>query len=164
MKALTILQPWASLIACGAKKIETRSWGTKYRGPLAIHAGKNHNTPHCAWEEPFKTELIKADMMHECLGGKWAFRLKHNGCIIAIAELVDCREIYGRTCIGSERKPIGALLRNESHGIEIVGNELAFGDYTPGRYAWILENVRPIDPVPAKGMQRLWEWNGKKHE
>ena len=39
MKALTIMQPWASLIACGAKTIETRSWPTKYRGPIAIHAG-----------------------------------------------------------------------------------------------------------------------------
>ena len=38
MKAITIWQPWASLIACGAKKYETRSWPTKYRGPIAIHA------------------------------------------------------------------------------------------------------------------------------
>ena len=38
MKALTLHQPWASLIAIGAKKIETRSWATSYRGPLAIHA------------------------------------------------------------------------------------------------------------------------------
>jgi hypothetical protein len=40
MKALTILQPWASLIACGEKQIETRSRAMKYRGPIAIHAGK----------------------------------------------------------------------------------------------------------------------------
>lgn len=40
MKALTIYQPWATLIAIGAKHIETRSWSTKYRGPLAVHAGK----------------------------------------------------------------------------------------------------------------------------
>lgn len=38
--------------------------------------------------------------------------------------------------------------------------EADFGDYTPGRYVWILANVRPIEPVPAKGMQRLWEWEG----
>ncbi|TWH47470.1 ASCH domain-containing protein [Sporomusa sp. KB1] len=40
MKAITILQPWASLLACGAKQIETRSWPAKYRGPIAIHTGK----------------------------------------------------------------------------------------------------------------------------
>lgn len=88
----------------------------------------------------------------------YAFSLRHNGCVIAIADLVDCREIYGRTCVGNERKPIGSLLRNEAHGIEVTGNELAFGDYTPGRYAWMLENVRMIEPVSAKGMQRLWNW------
>jgi hypothetical protein len=40
MKALTLIQPWATLVALGEKQIETRSWDTKYRGPLAIHAGK----------------------------------------------------------------------------------------------------------------------------
>lgn len=40
MKAITIWQPWASAIAHGLKGIETRSWGTKYRGLLAIHAAK----------------------------------------------------------------------------------------------------------------------------
>lgn len=40
LKAISILQPRASLIACGAKKIETRGWSTSYRGPIAIHAGK----------------------------------------------------------------------------------------------------------------------------
>ena len=38
MKAITIWQPWASMLACGAKQYETRSWATKYRGPIAIHA------------------------------------------------------------------------------------------------------------------------------
>lgn len=38
MKALTIWQPWASLLACGGKRFETRSWATSYRGPIAIHA------------------------------------------------------------------------------------------------------------------------------
>lgn len=41
MKALTICQPYAELIARGDKPIENRTWGTRYRGPLAIHAGKS---------------------------------------------------------------------------------------------------------------------------
>ena len=40
-KAITIRQPWAGLIAVGEKIYETRSWPTKYRGPIAIHAGKS---------------------------------------------------------------------------------------------------------------------------
>ena len=38
MKAITIWQPWAEFIAAGVKHNETRSWATKYRGPIAIHA------------------------------------------------------------------------------------------------------------------------------
>jgi activating signal cointegrator 1 len=45
MKALSILQPWAQLIVVGAKKFETRSWATKYRGPLLIHAGRRFDKP-----------------------------------------------------------------------------------------------------------------------
>ena len=40
MKALTLLQPWASLVAIGVKRWETRAWRTSYAGPLAIHASK----------------------------------------------------------------------------------------------------------------------------
>ena len=36
MKALSVQQPWASLIADGYKTIEVRSWATKHRGPLLI--------------------------------------------------------------------------------------------------------------------------------
>lgn len=40
MKIITLKQPWASLIAYGYKKYEFRSWNTKYRGEILIHAGK----------------------------------------------------------------------------------------------------------------------------
>ena len=40
MQAISLWQPWASLIALGIKKHETRSWSTSYRGALAIHAAK----------------------------------------------------------------------------------------------------------------------------
>ena len=40
MKVLTIKQPWATLIMQGDKRFEFRSWQTKYRGELLIHAGK----------------------------------------------------------------------------------------------------------------------------
>ena len=40
MKALTIKEPWATLIISGYKKYEFRSWKTNYRGKILIHAGK----------------------------------------------------------------------------------------------------------------------------
>ena len=48
VKAITIWQPWASLVAVGAKTMETRSWPTKYRGPIAIHAA----------QRPFNTDIM----------------------------------------------------------------------------------------------------------
>ena len=45
MKAITLIQPWATMIAVGAKTYETRSWSTSYRGMIAIHAGKSQKYP-----------------------------------------------------------------------------------------------------------------------
>lgn len=67
MKALTLIQPWASYIALGLKQHETRSWGTSYRGPIAIHAGKS-------------TEALTLENIHYPLGR-----------ILAVANLVDVR-------------------------------------------------------------------------
>jgi hypothetical protein len=47
MKVISIIQPWATLIAIGEKKFETRSWSTKYRGELAIHASKKIDKAAC---------------------------------------------------------------------------------------------------------------------
>jgi activating signal cointegrator 1 len=40
MKALSLMQPWATLLICGEKTVETRSWRTSHRGLLAVHASK----------------------------------------------------------------------------------------------------------------------------
>ena len=158
MKAITILQPFASLIACGAKQIETRSWATKYRGKIAIHAGKAGNTELCL-ANPYYSTLNQL--------GEDPYKLPL-GAVIAIADLVDCYYIVyhpGTNIDVAKNIKIGAESmtenkRDSDFGKYIVPSdqEFAFGDWTPGRYAWILENVRPIEPVPARGMQRLWEW------
>jgi hypothetical protein len=70
MKALTIWQPWASLIVEGSKDIENRSWSTDYRGPLLIHAGAH---------KPTKREREMFDLGPLQLGG-----------IVGVAQLVDC--------------------------------------------------------------------------
>lgn len=44
MKTISLWQPWAHAMVTGIKKIETRSWSTKYRGPLLIHAAKTFPT------------------------------------------------------------------------------------------------------------------------
>ena len=143
MKAITILQPWASLIACSAKKIETRGWATKYRGPIAIHAGKKDPCKK-PWEGMGEFENAVDSVLNK---NNLEWRLLPLGSVIAVADLVDCVEI------GHEAELV--------NGIIVTGNELAFGDYTLGRYAWLLENVRPITPLPARGQQGLWNWEGR---
>ncbi len=152
MKAITLHQPWASLIACGAKQIETRSWATKYRGPLAIHAGKKDPRE---WLHPC-SDYDFVGVAEKALNGALFYELPR-GAVIAIAELVDCFRVTGRASlkIGNEKHALAVL----ENGMRITEKEFLFGDYSIGRYAWILANVRAIEPVPAKGMQRLWEWD-----
>ncbi|MBP2635532.1 MAG: hypothetical protein H6Q72_1439 [Firmicutes bacterium] len=151
MKAITILPPFPALIPLREKHYETRGWKTSYRGPLAIHVGQSLQYMKLAFQEPFKTALqpIMAN------GGYNAEALCL-GHVIAIVDLVECLKVVGRVTlkIGDEKR-VAAVLEN---GTKIYGNELAFGDYSIGRYAWKLKNVRRIKSVPAKGMQRLWEW------
>lgn len=50
VKALSLYQPWASLMSMSKKKFETRTWGTSFRGLVVIHASKTlevdwHNAP-----------------------------------------------------------------------------------------------------------------------
>ena len=76
MKVITLWEPWASLIAVGAKKIETRSWNTNYRGRIAIHAAKKIVKVH-----PVVDILTAANYL--------SHNLQH-GKIVATAEIVDC--------------------------------------------------------------------------
>lgn len=139
MKTLSLLEPWASLIACGAKRIETRSWKHPYRGPLLIHASKGCKAENMnlAWQEPFFSALKG---IHIIKDGKTALQYSP-GCIIATCNLVDCIEMTPENIA-----EVGYL-------------EKEFGIYEPGRYMWILEDVRRIDPIPAKGRLMLWDFD-----
>ena len=139
MKALTLTQPWATLVAIGAKSIETRSWFTSYR-ELAIHAAKGWTRAdrELCGQQPFFGPLI--DQYPTLPAWDLAAALPR-GAVIAIAFLSDCRII------------------RPGHYPGITDQELAFGDYTPGRYRWYLTGVTPLNmPLPAKGSLGLWEW------
>lgn len=149
MKAITIIQPWASLIALGEKKIETRSWRTKYRGPILIHAGKSVDHEICK-TTPFSATLIDNGIIFQ--------KDMPTGVIIAKAEIVDCIGID----LGTDPPNRVAYMKN---GKKVTGNEFSFGDYSPGRYAWILDNIEPLkEPIPAKGQLSLWEFDYREGE
>ena len=128
MRAITLMQPWATLVAIGAKRWETRSWPTRYRGPIAIHSSKE-------WP-PWARECARLPAFAEALAG----HRMPCGAVVALAELTDCRV-------------------NEEHTADELGQpESEFGDFTPGRYRFRLDKVRPLqNPIKARGRLSIWQ-------
>lgn len=176
MKFLTLHQPWAALIAVGDKTIETRSWSTRYRGPLAIHAGKT------------KADFTEPVWQH-CLAEPGGALLRDElrplalGALVAVCDLVDVLPIFhyddntDKTGIPGFVE-IDDRLINEADveiwkpaTLRMIGSENTFegfqrvetrydqrpfGDYEPGRFAWLLDNVRALpEPIPMRGAQGL---------
>lgn len=162
MKALTLHQPWATLIAAGIKTIETRSWSTKHRGPLAIHAAARR----------FGMSSPTADIIRDVFPmDVWRAIPRPNadaemcdnyplGAIIATCELVDVVPIRSdRAEITTITIPpqICVVGATAEHGKKLwhfdgtgnpsteVTDQDPFGDFTPGRYAWILDDVKATD-------------------
>lgn len=159
MKAITLWQPWASLLACGAKKYETRSWTTSYRGAIAIHAAK----------KPFDTRPFFDRELHifaESLNlpDIYSFDRIPYGCTIATAELVGCYRIYDTVDndVHIVKCPDTSYDFNKVEFIR--GKEIVFGDWSEGRFAWEFSNMKILDsPIPAKGKQGFWNWEGAEH-
>ena len=151
MKALTLWQPWASLVALEEKRIETRCWATKYRGELAIHSAANLPPKWLGasrHEVSFRDELAdifncrrdRDDRMG--LHVDEAIKKLPYGKILCIVELVNIEETAYIT-------PDDLPLR-----------EKLFGNYEPGRYAWYLKMIRTLPvPIPARGNRLLWNWD-----
>jgi hypothetical protein len=161
VKAITLTQPWATLVAIGAKRIETRSWSTSYRGPLAIHAGKglgpvggNRGLNRLIASDPFWSILGVA----ACAFGRRAPTGLPLGAIIAVCELYDCRPTATEAVPG--KRGWSGYVGEKLTYWDLTDQERAFGDYTPGRFAWLLSNVRALPtPIPARGALGLWEWS-----
>lgn len=129
MKVLTIKEPFAALIANKVKKIETRSWKTKYRGEIYIHAGVAKIDKKVSTRPDLKELYENLDLKY--------------GYIICKARLVDC--VYMDEVFMSEIK------KNKT--------EYICGHYEIGRYAWILDDVEIIEPIKAKGQLGIWNYN-----
>lgn len=131
MKAITLHQPYATLILLGYKQYETRSWPTKHRGPLAIHAAQyksEHYRQLCATDPEISAALAAHGFTYDTLPF---------GAI-----LCTC-------CVGSVHET--AVLT------QLSPTERACGDYTAGRYAWQLYRVESlVKPLSCRGFQQLW--------
>ena len=153
MYAITLHQPWASLIALGIKTVETRSWSPPVRlleQNIAIHAAK------LVVREP--GPAIDAAMA-ERVGEDWRSVIPA-GMVVATAtlaglakvELVNLVESRATHEPGTEA---GCVVGTGESRID------PWGDFSPGRWLWFLTNVKPLsEPVPAIGRQTFWRWDG----
>ena len=128
-RVITLQEPWASLIGEGIKTIETRSWACNQFGELYIHAGL----------APIRRKDTIANAMAQKLKGPL-----HYGQIFLKCNLVDC------------------VLIDENYANQIAQenyDNYLCGDYTAGRFAWIISDVESIDPITAKGHLSIWNFS-----
>jgi len=138
MKAITIKQPWASLIVEGIKDIENRTWATKFRGRVLIHASAKPvvGLPCEALTDEQYARVFTAKKLNSLIG--------ENGAIIGSVEIVDC--VINHPSIWAEKTPDYIMKGDEEwNGIPI--------------YNWVLANpVKYAKPIPAKGKLSFWEF------
>jgi len=154
--AITLHQPYATLIALGVKPDETRSWPAPRHltgNLLAIHAGKATGVLAEARENRAEIALWddrrRASFQRRTAIGKFLLHLGEAvpdldllplGAVVCVARLIQCHRTE-------------TIMRTRSEAA------LVFGDYAYGRYAWALNVVHVFaDPIPAQGKQGIWQW------
>lgn len=131
LRILTLTQPWATLVAIGAKRVETRSWSTPYRGYLGIHAAKGfpRDAIELCFTEPFR-RYLKGRRPSELPRGELI-------CVARLQSVVPTRNVQSW----------------------ISEDERAFGDYSDGRFAWVMGAPPPHAlpaHIPLRGSLGLW--------
>ena len=184
MRALTIWQPWASLIAEGVKTIETRSWPAPESvigDRIAIHAAKRK--PRTVFESAnggglpdwFPADISDRSSLYgrgEETADGWWFAHQWTGplgAVVATARLSACVPIVPHRP-DSTIAPYASAMDDGMVVVRLHDARVqacparyelaAYGDFTPGRWAWLLDDVETLtEPIPAKGRQRLWTWD-----
>jgi hypothetical protein len=151
MYAITLHQPWATLIALGIKTVETRSWPAPerlLRQTIAIHAARRMvRRPDDRIERELRARL----------GGDW-LRAIPTGAVVVTATLAGmARVAYMDPMTG--------------HAVHEAGTEMGcavgrgrtpvdpWGDFSAGRWLWFLDDVAALpEPIPAVGHQSFWRW------
>jgi len=154
VSAITLHQPWASLIALGIKTVETRSWPGPARlvgRRIAVHAGKRLvRQPDDAIDRELRA----------CLGEDWRAFIP-TGAVVATVTLAGMARVEH-------------IDRSSGHAVHDDGIEVGcvvgrgrtpidpWGDFSAGRWLWFLDGVATLpEPVPAVGHQGFWHWDGE---
>jgi hypothetical protein len=129
IKAITLQQPWATLVACGRWKYEPRDYAVNYRGPIAIHAATKLDGIDAAMGL-VETQSALCEM-------GYALEFLPLGAIIAVGELAECVPLRA---LPSDVQREDARLSGRA-----VGHALRF------------EHMRELDrPIAASGRGMLW--------
>lgn len=163
---MTVIEPWATMIAVGIKRVETRSWPcppAMIGDRLAIHAGKRKPT-----YTTFDGHIGACDVYVNGHGRDrhWEMENVTTGETHRLtfgAVVATCRVI---ACVPTEQ--VGFRLRYDT--FVDVGDRLLlpiaekpYGDYGRDRFAWVLGDVERLDPpIPAGGKQGIWYWNDER--
>lgn len=126
--AITMLQPWASMVVAGLKPLETRGWDTSYRGRMAIHASKSTRGLHFCRTGPIADVLAAAGLTVENLP---------LGCIVGEVNLDDIRDLRSA---------------DSDHGGDfgwLIDGRMVWEMSGPRKYP---------KPIPARGQIGLWFW------
>jgi len=183
MKAITVKQPWASLMFIDngyePKNIENRTWKTKIRGRILIHAGATIIRPQqCVFTDD-QWDNIRGDMRYKILHGDLP-----SGAIIGSVEIVDC--VINHPSIWAEKSETNCSekcrLKNCEHFIEwgfrsnndcrsckLIGQSYEIDEVPkdcphnmkiPPIYNLVLANPIKLDtPIPCKGKLSFWEFD-----
>ena len=134
MKSISIMQPFAGLIATGQKRLETRTWSTDYRGPLLICAGAKSHDLFVSYNVQIKILSLNnySAKSRFKIDKKIAWTLGKALCVVDL--------------VGIQPFKKGKTMEDD-----------ACVDWYPDAFAWELENPRLIDPFDVKGKLRIFE-------
>ena len=145
LRALTLHQPWASLMALGHKTTETRSWPapkTLVGSRIAIHAAKRRSRRD-EWNDRVAEAVADIDLPL--------------GAIVATARVDGCARVLsdGFAKLSEPADP-GKVWVVDRFGQEYMDayrmDSDPYGDYSEGRWVWLLSRVRRVEPpVEATG-------------
>ena len=124
-------------MALGWKDVETRSWPTAVRGEVAIHAACTTAGFKQVDEADWPTKSLFAHVLGVPFD-RWASELPR-GVIVAKGNLVDCRA-------------------TEEWRKELLG-QLAYGDFSDGRFGHLYEDLQPVRSLRVRGYQGFFNVN-----
>lgn len=144
MKAISLTQPWATLMAIGAKLNETRGWACAYSGDIAICSTKE------IWRNDVPEYAVKA------LERLWMFKHKFPGYNANIRDLYFSLPFGKVVCVVEK---YGCISTNNDNGDDrsLTELELDLGNYEPNRFYYPTRNLRPMkNPISVIGRQGLF--------